>query len=219
MATVALGVPVMNNFKGLAELMRSVDIAVRPIIFDNWTNNVGVSKAWNYMLRESQDEDVLIICNDDIVFETDCLQVLRNAVWLDGADLATAVNTRDFPRREDCKTDEPDYACFAVQPQQFVEDFGYFDENFTPAYFEDNDMAYRIKLLGGRQIKLPSARMYHKGSQTQFYGQGPESEQRVVSHEQFRANQSYYTKKWGGFPGDELWDHPFCNQDFSPRNW
>jgi hypothetical protein len=208
MDRVVLASPVMSNFKGFTELMRSVDIPVLPYVFNNWTINHGVSHAWNCALKDNRDADVVIVCNDDIIFEPGCLQALVDGVK-DYNDLVTAVNTRDFPLPENCNPNEPDYACFAVSPEDFLDTFGYFDENFTPAYFEDNDMAYRIKLAGGTQVKLATARMYHIGSQTQFKGGPPESEDRVVSHEQFRKNQAYYRLKWGGLPGHEQYKNPF----------
>jgi GT2 family glycosyltransferase len=213
---VMLAVPVMYNFKGFTELMHSVDISVRPFVIPNWEENIGVSKAWNNALDESHrsDAEVLIISNDDVVFEPGCLEKLVAAITVDDWDLATAVNTRDFPRYEDCAMDEPDYACFAVDPIIFRSKYGYFDENFTPAYFEDNDMAYRISRSGGKQIKLPLARMYHKGSQTQFW-----NGERVVSHEMFRRNEGYYMAKWGGMPGKETYEVPFNDRTKQLNDW
>lgn len=217
-ARVVLAVPVMYNFKGYAELMASVDINILPHVIPNWDNNIGVSAAWNNSIDFAYDKeaDVVIVSNDDIIFEPGCLESLITGIMANGWDLVTAVNIRDFPRYEDCAMDEPDYACFALDPVVFRSKFGYFDENFTPAYFEDNDMAYRISKSGGKQVKLPLARMYHKGSQTQFWNG---EENRVVTHEMFRANEQYYISKWGGRPGDERWQHPFNNKENKLSHW
>ena len=215
MDRIVLAVPVMYNFKGYTQLMASVDIPVLPYVYNNWDVNRGVSRAWNDAIDDNQNADVLIISNDDIIFEPGCLETLVRNIR-NGYDLATAVNTRDFPKPEDCNPEEPDYSCFAVDPVLFVSKHGYFDENFTPAYFEDNDMAYRIKLNEGKQVKLASARMFHKGSQTQLWN-GEEG--RVVSHQQFETNRGYYIGKWGGTPGNEVFKRPFNTYTFDTKHW
>lgn len=205
MVNVALIVPVMTNFEGFTRLMASVDIRILPIVVPNYEENRGVSWAWNDGMNNAIASDVAIITNDDIVFEMGCLRRMVDILaYTPGMDLVSAVNTRDFPEPGSGSVHEVDYSCFAVKPESFIRKFGYFDENFFPAYFEDNDMYRRIELAGGMQRKLLEARMYHKGSQTQLGGS-----KRVVSHEAFEANRAYYRNKWGGIPGEETFDAPF----------
>lgn len=218
MDSVVLAVPVMYNFPGFTRLMASVDIPVRPFVIPNYDNNIGVSAAWNQAIDFAHEygADVLIVSNDDVVYEPGCLSALVSGISVNDWDLVTAVNTRDFPRPEDCVMSEVDYSCFALDPIMFRSRFGYFDENFTPAYFEDNDMAYRIGQAKGSQAKLMNARMYHKGSATQFWNG---EENRVVSHEKFRENQAYYVRKWGGMPGEEKYHLPFNSKEYKLNDW
>ena len=204
MTKVGLIVPVYKNFPGFAELMASVDIEVVPIIIDNWRENRGVSKGWNEGLRRAIELklDAAFIVNDDVVFEAGTMANMLTSLW--GHDLVSGYDTRkgfDNP-------DSPDFACFLVDPIRFVFKFGWFDERFSPAYFEDNDMAYRVKIGGGSYLKCDKSPFTHKGSVTQNWG-GVQ----VVSHSMFENNREYYISKWGGQPGEETFTVPFQHHE------
>lgn len=203
---IGLVVPVLSNFTGFAELMESVDVAVKPIVIDNWNTNRGVAGGWNEGIKRGLNQDVLIVTNDDVKFHPGTIETM-----------AAAIGEYDLVSGEPYENlgsgfleDQPEFCCFAINPVNFVDKFGWFDENFTPAYFEDNDMHYRIKLGGGKTARIHHARIDHKGSVTQFKGStDPDTPDRVVSHEQFRLNRGYYVTKWGGEPGDEKYTTPY----------
>lgn len=206
---IGLVVPVYKNFEGFADLMRTVDTPVLPIVIDNWRSNIGVSKGWNEGIRRAikQGCDLALICNDDILFYEGTIAKLRGAVWNTGLgfDLVTPVNVRDHSLTNKFTTTEnPDFSCFMIEPEKFTDKFGWFDENFSPAYFEDNDMAYRIRVAGGRYAARTDAGHFHQGSVTQNWGG-----QQVVTGPMFEANRAYYVAKWGGTPGNELYTIPF----------
>lgn len=206
MARIGLVVPVYKNFEGFAALMKSVDHVVLPIIIPNWEKNMGVSVGWNIGIKKAIEEDCAyaLVCNDDIELGPKTIHKLIDGI-LDGYDLVTPVNTKnqaaaDLPEYQE----NPDFACFMIRPAQFVEKFGNFDIQFSPAYFEDNDMAYRIKLAGGKAVCRTDAGMLHHGSVTQNWGGG-----QVVTGSMFERNQGYYVSKWGGLPCAETYTQPF----------
>lgn len=214
---IGLIVPVYKNFPGFAEMIESVDEPVVPIIIANWRNNKGVSVAWNIGIEAATIRgcDLALICNDDIVLHPETIWKLRTAVWDFGYDLVTPVNTRhtvptDYPEYRPT----PDYSCFMIKPQEFRQKFGNFDEHFSPAYFEDNDMAYRMQLLGGKGVCRTDAGFFHKGSVTQNWGGQP-----VVTPDMFLKNKAYYISKWGDEPGRELFVTPFNRVDVAANNW
>lgn len=210
---VALIVPVMKNFKGFAQLMESVDDTVLPIVVNNWDVNGGVARAWNAGLARaySAGAEHALVCNDDVVLYPGTIDKLKHAMGT--LDLVTAHNMRDDATLQQGFTDHPDYSCFMVKPLDFIDKFGTFDENLFPAYFEDNDMAYRIKILGGAQKCLLEARMFHAGSVTQNM-----DGMQVVNGPTFEGNRAYYIRKWGGNPGSETFDTPF-NAGGNPTMW
>jgi GT2 family glycosyltransferase len=108
----------------------------------------------------------------------------------------------------------PDFACFMISWEAW-KCVGRFDENFTPAYFEDNDYHRRINLAGMEGCSVNTAPYYHYGSQTQnAVATAP-----VVHPDAFVQNRIYYTIKWGGEPGMESFDTPFNDPTKTWADW
>lgn len=206
---LALGVPVMYNFEGLAKLLRSVQGTEMTLyIQDNWNENIGVAAAWNLFLDQavSDNIDLLIISNDDVIFEEGSLWKAVHA-WQDRPEDCILMTAHTSIAEDGFHPGVADFCCFAVNPKQVLDEIGYFDsENFFPAYFEDNDYLYRIKLSKFRNYLYGGLKVQHEGSRTQFW-HGEEN--RVVSHEAFRDNERRYVEKWGGRPGEETYTIPY----------
>lgn len=208
MARIAVVVPVYKNLTGALELLNSIDEPVIPIIIDNWRDNIGVSAGWNQGIKKAIEEecDLALVCNDDVILAPGTLWKLALGFLNNSVAMVTAVNARDGEPTETAEYPEsPDFSCFMIQPRLFVTDFGQFDENFSPAYFEDNDMHYRIKLAGGKAVCRTDAGMFHLGSVTQNWNPF----EPVVSSAMFEKNKGYYITKWGGTPGNEKFTEPF----------
>ena len=206
---VGLVVPVMSNFKGFAELIRSVDMPVVPYIEDNWNDNCGVSKAWNKQIKRAIEDgcDYIFVCNDDTYFLPGAMQKLIEGLNR-GYDLVSPINTRDFPVESTRRFwDNLDYSSFLIKPET-IKKFGWFDETIN-TYFNDNDYTYRMVLGNGSYATITDAGFYHVGSVTQFKGKDETTDDRVVSHEEFRALQKRYVAKWGGTPGNEIYSAPY----------
>jgi GT2 family glycosyltransferase len=104
------------------------------------------------------------------------------------------------------------FTAFAVG-RNVIPKVGWFDENFHPAYYEDNDFDYRCRLAGVRFINLPTG-MRHATSSTLM----EEKEYRRQNSATFMSNRQYYLDKWGGEPYREKFDTPFdAGGDF--RDW
>lgn len=209
---IALIVPVYKNFAGFANLMRSVDHEIIPIIIPNWECNTGVSKGWNAGLKLARiyDAEISIIANDDVSFHAGTIRKLSENI--DRFDIISGTNRRD-ESSVDGFDNHPDFSLFAVKTEQFIERFGFFDENFSPAYFEDNDMARRVLVSGGSYGRMLNAGMFHVGSVTQNMD-GP-----VVTSPMFEANRQYYIRKWGGQPLQEKFTHPFNDESKTIKDW
>jgi GT2 family glycosyltransferase len=178
------------------------------------------AKSWNWGIKNSWENgsDLTLVLNNDIVLHPKCLDVLaaRFDLISPGLVMATCHNIRKgFSKPEDMlkedlrqyeKTDEtehPDFSGFMITKECW-EKVGEFDEGFHPAYFEDNDYHYRIKLAGLKAINYPPALFYHFGSRT-----SREGDRTVVTNQAFDDNRSYFCNKWGGIPGEETFKTPF----------
>jgi GT2 family glycosyltransferase len=213
--SVSLIVPVLKRFDLFTELMASVDYPVLPIVIDNWRGNRGVSAAWNLGMLKSlkAGNRYAIICNDDVVFEPN---VISNLIETIKDTKAVMVSPNQWETsNEYTLTSWTDYCCFAVDIKQLIKNVGWFDENFYPAYFEDNDMRRRIELAGLNSYTRKDLKISHINSATQF----ADPANPVTSAEAFAKNNKYFIKKWGGNPYEETYTHPFNNPENDLKYW
>jgi GT2 family glycosyltransferase len=79
-----------------------------------------------------------------------------------------------------------------------------FDEKFYPAYFEDNDLIYRIFLTN------PALMRFNVGSMCPAVCRNSQTiEYDPTLNKNYNLNQGYYITKWGGLPGNEQFNKPF----------
>lgn len=156
----------------------------------NFNKNIGVSTAWNKIFRSSPDW--VVISNDDVEFAPDMLEKLVRAAETSEAEYL-------FPGSAGSMF------CVFLLKQSGYTKIGPFDENFYPAYFEDNDYHRRMKLLNIHELQVPDAGYLHVGS---AYLKSLSPSEMQQHHSNFRRNQNYYVHKWGGPPGHESLTQP-----------
>lgn len=154
------------------------------------TRNLGVAASWNYIMQSTYENTAVIIANDDILPEPNAVEELYKAAV---ADEFKNVYYGNAPENGNA-------FAFFLMPHSVYSTVGAFDENFYPAYFEDNDYKYRMDLQGINLVHVSTANYTHAGSTT-IKNYTPERYQK--HHEEFRANAAYYRRKWGGMPGQE----------------
>ena len=154
--------------------------------------NLGVGRSCNNFVRNIGR---CIIINDDVVTTTKDLLVMKDC-GDDNPD--TIVITHDDPIDA--------FTIFMVnRPKAWVQ-LGGFDEVFYPAYYEDNDLRYRLKLANNPIVTVKIENWKHDRSST--LGGFTEREKR--NHwGNFDALGLYYIQKWGGKPGEETYTEPF----------
>jgi hypothetical protein len=208
---VGVVMPVFNAFDDAVEALYRIRTRHiwTPYIMPQWKTNWPLAKAWNIGVGEAFEDgcDYALVINDDAFVESDTIDKL--VVALSATELSL-VSATERPGK-----DAVHFSCFMVGREIF-ERVGYFDENFKPIYFEDNDFIYRMRLLNVGSQGIDDAFFEHKGSRSleikREQGQGPQHD------EEFRANQDYYVKKWGGQPGLETYRTPF-NKNGSIKEW
>ncbi len=237
MTLVVVVVPTLNNKAGGYEALQSIrsafDIWWQPIIIDNWREPRSIAASWNFGVDQAiqMSADYVLIINDDVLFSPWTLTGLvrafesslkpSNTVMVTGTNMRGSMEPEDIFRIEIPSYKEhefglnPDFSCFMIKPETFAK-VGSFDENFKPAYFEDNDYHYRIKLCGFEAISSSWAPFYHYGSLTQNYDQNSPT----VPPEQFLKNQDYFNRKWGALgPGMETFQRPFNDPNLPASRW
>lgn len=180
-----------EGYKTLADLIVKydfVDIQVR-------TENI-LAGAWNDMMRYAIEHDAyMIIANDDVTPHPHSIQALVDA----------AINRPDIAMWNGSGHSGNSYSFFLLRNWAYKQ-VGEFDENFKPAYFEDNDFDRRIKLAGLIREEVPTATFEHVGSATM---KNMRDERIVQHHASFVKNQRYFQRKWGGTPAHEQYEIPF----------
>lgn len=225
MITIGIVIPVLNQFKLAIDAIRSIQTnhKYKLYIQPNWLNNRGVAGAWNDGIKEAFKDGCkyILVINDDIILSNWTID--NQILELENADdkgenlvLTTGwattppihgepISMMQYPRPSSEMAWVPgaDFACF-MMTEKCWEEVGEFDENFFPAYFEDNDYHRRILLKGLTAKTVPQAPYFHYGSSTQKTSDG-------VPSDKFLLNQQYYVKKWGGLPGAETFQSPHNN--------
>lgn len=188
----------------------------------------GFQKSVNYGVKDAFERgfDVVLVCNNDIYLHPEAIWRIADK-FTNNSDLdlgmVTCMDVRGevtekkllpqeiglLSAKDKESVDEsphPNFSAFAVNKECW-ETVGEFDELFAPAYFEDNDFHYRMKLAGVSAIVYPPAMFYHYGSRTQNESQ--ENGLPLVSGGMFENNRALYVKKWGGVPGSETFTSPY----------
>ena len=148
--------------------------------------NLGVAKSWNTLCDLIfRENDYALILNDDIYFGRkdweiqSLLQNYKNDFY---------VTTQDW--------------CAFILPKKTYNTIGKFDEEIFPAYFEDNDYHYRMKLMGLSYMKIPFLNPF-------LYQASKTIEKEPKLRDFIQKNREYYINKWGGEPNRERFKKPF----------
>lgn len=214
---LVVGVPVLNRADLAARMVESVDVAARLVVVVNgrpdsivphvaeavaanpavvdvdWVvpaRNLGVAASWNAIIRTHPEAPRWVIVNADITFAAGDL-----------AHVATVEGPGVWCLKE--------FAAFALTPDT-VDTVGWFDENFHPIYYEDNDYRRRCQLAGVPVVDIESGAKHLTSStiHSGFWGHNQRT---------FPQNGAYYRDKWGGMPGREQHDTPFASG--MPVDW
>jgi GT2 family glycosyltransferase len=180
-----------------------------------------VARGWNKGLDRgfNRGADYCLVINLDLLFHPLYLENLlsfaesnRGAImwsgelWTEEATLSSAPLSGEIA--QGC------HASAFLVDRRLTELVGPFDEGFKPAYFEDIDMFYRMKLAGCSGLRSASARFLHYENITI---QSALIKKEILFVRDLRravdANEQRYTQKWGGPQGAERFTTPFNEPD------
>lgn len=205
-----LGVPTLCRYDLLERLLDSVERgtvrAHEYIIVDNGPDpgvaksirlppntrvirpgrNLGVAASWNVLLECAGDAPI-VISNDDVTLGPTAFAELQEASQRH--PLVTA----------------PDWQLFTQAPE-CVARAGWYDEGFYPAYYEDSDYDYRLRLCGVERHVINVDHVHVRSATIE-----------VARHISSERSALYYRAKWGGPPGEEQYTEPFGGAP--PAGW
>lgn len=153
------------------------------------TSNLGVAASWNLICKTAFQEGYThaLILNDDIEL------VIEEKVLL-----STITNHAD-----DTLLVQSGTWCVICVPKKVFETIGNFDEQFFPAYFEDDDYERRIKLQNEVFV------MREPGLDPTLYRNSMTIKKEPTLNSNFARNKRLYVEKWGGEPHNETYGKPY----------
>lgn len=209
-----LGVPTLNRYDLLEKLIRSalrgLLVPDKILVVDNGGSyenkhgerveiiysgpNIGVAAAWNRLLRAG----AWVISNDDVELGPETFARFLRALEV------SPVTIIDGRYR---------WSLFGQRPE-VTEKIGFYDEAFFPAYYEDNDYEYRLKLAGIVPTAVSDPAVTHVGWASSRDAKGALRDPAEHSG-WYQRNLAYYQRKWGGPPGKEILRTPFIERSIS----
>ena len=234
---IRLGVtiPVLNNWIGMHMAVNTLTTKheLRYSIIDNGMFRLPLATAWNLGVSNlfAKGCDYVLVSNDDVLFSPHTVDALVARAQRGDVALVSAWNVRGLVEKGEEILDfavpdqineppHPDFSCFLITPECW-EKVGMFDENFIPAYCEDNDYHARIVFSGLHAIQTTAAPYFHFGGVTRNIAVEGE-----VPPDVGDLSRAYFQVKWGHQPvshPDEMWNvyyrNPFNDLRFSLREW
>jgi GT2 family glycosyltransferase len=150
--------------------------------------NMGVSKSWNMLMDYADKINAthVLMLNDDIVLgktEHEINMVIRNNP---DADFINSFHN---------------WCSFILRVDSWKK-AGKFDEEFFPAYFEDNSFDYKMTLMGAKKTWTSFLDpLVYRNSMT--IAKEPNLNNR------FQQNREMYIQMWGGLPTEEKYTTKF----------
>ena len=144
--------------------------------------NLGVAKSWNMLMDYSDKIGAthVLILNDDIYLgknETDLALLIKNNL---DADFINSFHNW----------------CSYILRVDIWKKAGMFDEEFFPAYFEDNSFDYKMTLVGAKKTWTSFLDpIVYRNSMT--IAKDP------TLNQKFMQNKQMYIQMWGGLPTEE----------------
>lgn len=155
-------------------------------------NDTEVTPGWLSALSETfQTHEHVGLVGAKLVYPNGLLQEAGGAIWRD-ADGWNYGNRRDPDHPLHNFAREADYcsgACIMI-PRELFESLGGFDLKYKPAYYEDADLAFKVRALGKKVIYQPLARVIHHEGMTS----GTDLTSGVKSYQV--VNQKTFAEAW-----------------------
>jgi GT2 family glycosyltransferase len=203
--TLALDVSLLDRFVQSLDYRIKYKVVINNGIYgslDEWSkrhpdwevldqiSNLGVAASWNMAPLVAPYEKCWLICNDDCAFVP--------------GDLKKVCECADkYAESEPIITMHDDGYWAFVWTAVGLKEFGKFDENYYPGYYEDYDMKQRHKQASKWPYRIalgPEPRTHHGKPKTG----GPRWNAMVRACSPYIVD--YYRRKWG--PNSD-WKHPF----------
>ena len=185
---------------GTGEYLKSLNYDNLKIIFN--TENLGFSRGNNQGIEIAEGEYIGFLNNDILLYPNwfeECEKVFQkeNAAFVSPRHINPYYdNTNEnnyikyfqknfkYNSQYEKNFDECVFSCVLTK-RSVINNIGFFDENYSPAFFEDNDIKYRAILKGYGIYVVNNICFYHFGSITS-----------IKHNKNFEKNKQYFYDKY-----------------------
>lgn len=154
--------------------------------------NLGCARSWNHIIRTSPG--AWLISGNDIQFSPGDVDRIKTTLQANqDASIVCGLGYAVY--------------CFT---ELGVRNVGMFDENFYPAYYEDNDHFRRVALTKSKAVGVDGFRAIH--GEAPNWGSCTVNSDPVLQKKNgitFVNLREYYKRKWGGEPSKETFATPY----------
>jgi O-antigen biosynthesis protein len=193
-------------------------------------HNLGYLRTCNHGVAQSRGSHVYLLNNDTqvlpgaldalyqrclsfpkalvgsrLIYPEGTLQDAGGVVWQKG--FAWIFGRDDNPNRPACNYPrEVDYCCGAslMLSRSLWDEVGGYDELYAPAYFEDTDLAYKVRAAGGRVFYEPGSVVIHD----EGVSHGKSIKRGLKAYQ--RINAAKFAAKWSTVIEQEAYPHARC---------
>lgn len=168
----------------------------------HYGKNLGFAGSVNMAPSIFPNEDAFLLMNDDGEFQAGCLKRMCDAAAEHAKD-CHMIYVNEYQAFDIC-----------VWTRKCINDFGLFDENFFPSYYDDWEMRARFKLKPFKAHIIPAPFPVKHGRKRPA---GPKYHAMLSAIKPL--NESYFMRKWGAIGDDPIFKNPFFNPANKISDW
>lgn len=198
---------ILNNGKkpDVQDAINIIKVKYPNVTVFNPAKNTGVAAGWNYILTHF-DKPWHFIAGNDVQFTPGDLEKMATAAW-------------DKHETHGMMFGNQGHNAF-ITTKLSVERVGLFDENFYPAYLEDCDYMWRVRLADVKVEDVQGCHIIH--GEAPLWGSSTihsDPRLRTLNGITHGNGHKYYVRKWGGSNGKEVYTTPYNDPNLTLRDW
>lgn len=177
----------------------------------NLPGNIGCAGWWNLIIKCYMLSPSWVLVNDDVAFTPGLLKELHTKSLIENIGMIHGANYY---------IQSGHYDLFLIK-DFVIENYGLFDENCFPAYWEDTEYFIRLKANGNVLPRILSLDHQYYHGESFKYTTGSKTIDHIVDksiiHTMADENLRYLIKKWGNHPYESFLDgqYPLFSTPFN----